>query len=277
MEQDIRQSATIQVNALSGMGDIFCDIYTSILISKELKSIGYKVDLLFYWGPHPVNLSEIFDQSFFDYFDSVNNIDRPIKENTYHGNSHVGFSGPPGNHHVDLFLSDAANIFSSTWYSDNHVSASKYIKSKLKHKYSIGFTDHILNMAYNALSSVPKKHIFLHIRTRDQTHKESLAPKFLDYIDANLSDKNIHVGSNDLLLVDKICEARPNIYRYDFSDLTTYNCNVQAKKFTDVLAAMVTVKFADEIYYFSEYAWVSNFIYYGLTHRGEKPAHKIKL
>ena len=72
------QNATIQINAMSGMGDIFCDIHIAVIIANAFKKEDCNTDLKFYWGPHPVDNKKIFDDSFFDNFNSVETIDKPI-------------------------------------------------------------------------------------------------------------------------------------------------------------------------------------------------------
>ena len=74
------QNATIQINAMSGMGDIFCDIYIAVIIANAFKKEDCNTDLKFYWGPHPVDNKKIFDDSFFDNFNSVETINKPITE-----------------------------------------------------------------------------------------------------------------------------------------------------------------------------------------------------
>ena len=57
------QNATIQINAMSGMGDIFCDIYIAVIIANAFKKEDCNTDLKFYWGPHPVDNKKIFDDT----------------------------------------------------------------------------------------------------------------------------------------------------------------------------------------------------------------------
>ena len=90
------QNATIQINAMSGMGDIFCDIYIAVIIANAFKKEDCNTDLKFYWGPHPVDNKKIFDDSFFDNFNSVETIDKPITESNYGDQKHIGFSGKAG-------------------------------------------------------------------------------------------------------------------------------------------------------------------------------------
>ena len=43
------KQATIQINGLSGVGDIFCDIYIAVNIANALKQDGCIPDLKFYY------------------------------------------------------------------------------------------------------------------------------------------------------------------------------------------------------------------------------------
>ena len=55
------QNATIQINAMSGMGDIFCDIYIAVIIANAFKKEDCNTDLKFYWETCPRFKKSLFD------------------------------------------------------------------------------------------------------------------------------------------------------------------------------------------------------------------------
>ena len=273
------RNATIQINAMSGMGDIFCDIYISVIIANAFKKEGCNTDLKFYWGPHPVDNKKIFDNSFFDNFSSVETISSPISEANYEDQKHIGFSGKPGMHHYDVFTNYTSSVVDKYFARDAYVSATKCKAGDVRPKNIINFSTTILDKVNKFIESIPKDHCFMHIRRLDRSggyKRKDIEDKLCDYIDNNFSNKNIHLGSDDLELVERVSSSRDNVYHYDFSSLKTYKCNVQAERFEDVLAEMISVKYCNKIYLYNDYHWVSNFLYYGLTHGDKKPVEKIK-
>ena len=271
------KQATIQINGLSGVGDIFCDIYIAVNIANALKQDGCIPDLKFYWGPHPVDNEKIFDSNFFDNFSSVETINQPIRESNYKDQTHIGFSGKPGSHHYDVFTNFTPSIVNKEFAKQTHVSATKCKGGSVRPEFTIGFSKYILDKVDSFISKVPETHCFMHIRRLEHNRSNDIESKLSNYIDTNFSDQNIHLGSDDLGLVERISLTRDNVYVYDFSDLKTYNCNVQAERFEDVLAEMISVKYCDKIYTHNAYSWVSNFLYYGLTHGNSKKVEGIKL
>ena len=274
------QNATIQINAMSGMGDIFCDIYIAVIIANAFKKEDCNTDLKFYWGPHPVDNKKIFDDSFFDNFNSVETIDKPITESNYGDQKHIGFSGKAGIHHYDVFTNSTSSVVDKFFARETHVSATKCKAGNIRPKNVIKFSTTILDKVETFIQSMPEDHCFMHIRKRDHTGGSdkfsNIEEKLCEYIDNNFKNKNIHLGSDDLGLVERISNSRDNVYHYDFSSLKTYKCNVQAERFEDVLAEMISVKYCNKIYLRNDYPWVSNFLYYGFTHGNQKPVEKIQ-
>lgn len=274
----IMNTAIIQINALSGMGDILCDIYHSILISQTLKKHSYNVSLIFYWAGHDTSFKKIFDDSFLNYFDSVEETSTQIRDKQFRNNNHIGFCGErPGIHHIDVLTNTDSNPIDMNWFNTTQVSATRFAQYGHKHEYEVEFSKQVLDKQNFALSKLNDDHVFLHVRRKDKLNTETLESGLLNFIDTNLSHENIHLGSDDIELAKNISSQRPNIYTYDFGEFDDYNCNIQAIKFDDILASMLTVQYAQKLYCYNDYSWTSNFLYHGLTHGNNKELLTVRL
>lgn len=269
----------IQHNFRTGIGDMYNDMVEYMTTLKKYKQMGYEIHLIYcLFNNKYINkkiFHEIFDDSTIEFFDSVQESFEPITEVTYKKFNYVlSAHNPqkPGIHRWDLF-SDCdikgiqpfripANLFVTEF--------DKIVKPNFQKKY--------IDSAENFTKQFNNGYNFIHIRTMDSEKNENkynfLKNKFIELLD-NHSNEVFHLGTNNKFLNDSL-HGIDNVKTFPFKHIDmidnelngAFNKNVGSEllqeRFIENIIEMISIRYVNKIYSYSDYGWVSLFLLYGI-------------
>lgn len=276
----------IQHNFNSGLGDFLKNITDYINALTPLKDKGYKITLYINLFKNSyINkpfFKTLFSHETYNFFDEIIETSTPIystsyNEYLYHFSSHEPQS--PGIHQWDIFFEgEKENIDIKYLEASNAHRLSEYpIKLPVFGKKVIKRVKKFIkrHKIYN----------FLHVRTSDiidsSTERYDLIINKLSLITGE-SEIPFYLGTNNKYIYEKM-KGLDNIITYEFQSFDKFNNDMNAFKnlkpidksndnillnrLLDICAEMVLSSYAKEIYSFSDYIWISNFLFYPICLR----------
>lgn len=263
----LKKTAHIQLNIATGLGDLLADFLSCIDAAKFLKSLNYYVTFAYslhgnIYPEGPNILEKVFHTSMFNIFDKISEINIPttslnIDNMKFFKGEHI--HAVPGAHHIDLYLSSIPENFALRPYS-----AEAKIRTNINYNERVLFTENIENKLFNFRKTLPEEYVFLHIRRSTNNNIDTLASSIKKFVASNYPNTNIHVGSDQILMVDEL-KNENHFFAYSFSDEYNHlSNNTQCIKFIDTFAEMASIRHAKKILAYNEYGWVSNFLFYAI-------------
>lgn len=269
--------ALIQHNFRSGLGDMYCDMSEYMTIAKQLKEMGYEIDLIFCLAGCRYSKEniffKIFDNETINFFSSVKETFIPITEINfhkyeYHSTCHEHAS--PGLHRWDLFLDTPLKTnLERVRYSINNL-----VQGDMP-EITPEFSSEIHKRVKSFEVRNQKNYSFLHLRVSDIKKDVSHYHNICQIADNFLRDKKeyFYLGTNNDYIFDYF-KNRDNIIRYDFesfpklgkdvNEIDSYHGNESFfDRMCDNIAEMILIKNSDTLYYYSEIERLSNFYIYG--------------
>ena len=285
----------VQHNWTSGLGDLYCACTEYLTFIKPLKKLGYETELIFCFnGFSKTNdyiglndFDKIFDKKSFKLFDKISVRDYPIGNLEYDGTKYYHTQyGPttPGQHWWDIYFDIVP---------DNIIFPNYGPQSFLQYKFKSLTTPKFNNEVYKRVNKFKKKlslnHNFIQIRHFDTKIPDNDFIKYIDELYSLLMDsqETYHLGSNSPYVNDKFSSLN-NVFQYTFKNLELfsndhpyyqYNKHISNEMLLDRLydniAEMVLVSKAKNIYQYSSFSWISNFLFYGFLNRKTELNFKI--
>jgi hypothetical protein len=250
----------------TGLGDCVVNIYQYIDYSRKLKEIGYKLHLKINVAQNKyyknLNFFDLFDESTFNIFDSIEYIDSPV-------------TSIPGyivkkitRNSTEIFLDKDCDIPTTSFIQQGTI-----FHEDRKPSWVLPFSKVIYDM-YNSLNLGDYNAI--HFRSHDGDESLGLYEKHTQKItEICNAGKPILVCSNNYTLKNKLRE-NGNVITIDIpGEVNAGNhCNNQLKKFDNetnkqrtlmALLEMLTLSRSNKLYSISEYRRVSQFLFYPFT------------
>jgi hypothetical protein len=276
----------VQHNWTTGLGDLYCAATQYLNMIKPIKEMGYETELVFAYnsgngGNKFIGLNEfdsIFDIDSFKVFDTIsvenystNNVD--YKDTKYHYTPY----GPtaPGQHWYDVYFDEIPDIF-----SHRHYTPSGILDGSSKPIVYPKFNDEVYKRSNKFIKDIGNDCDYIQIRYFDYGSLDEKFENDLNTIYNKLkeSQKKYHIGSNNAEALDRL-SVLDNVYTYKFKNLDLftndhsyyfYNKNISndmlLDRLYDNLAEMVAIAKCNTIYGYTSFGWISNFLFYGMTH-----------
>lgn len=278
----------IQHNFNSGLGDFLKNITDYINALTPLKNKGYKIVLY-------INLYKncyvdkpffktLFSPETYNFFDEIIESSDTIygksyNEYLYYRSSHYPQS--PGIHQWDIFFDgEPENI------DIKYIDASSAIRLG---QYPIElpvFSQEVMNRVDQFIEQ-HKSYNFFHVRTSDvidvSTERYDLIIEKLCSVTKEI-ETPFYLGTNNKYIYKKMKSLNkiityefPNFDRFDndmnafknFKPVDESNDDTLLNRLLDICAEMVLSSYAEEIYMFKDYNWISNFLFYPICLRKE--------
>lgn len=273
----------IQHNWTTGLGDLFCAATEYLNFIRHLKTLGYETELLFSFGNNKfISKNEfdiIFDKKSFNLFDSISVLDNSIYDKKFKGLNYFHTQyGPttPGQHWWDTYFDVIPEDISYPNYNPQ-----TFLNRTMIPEIFPIFNEKVYQKVNEFRKKLPKNYSYIQIRYWDYTNN-SLEKDFEYDIDSlyliiEKSKKTFHVGSNNYVVLDRL-KNLPNVITYEFNDLDLfsndhsyyyYNKHISndilLERLYNNLAEMVSISEAQNIFLYTKFSWISNFLYYGMS------------
>lgn len=285
----------IQHNWTTGLGDLFCASTEYLNFIQEFKNKGVESELIFSFNGSTGNkfiglndFDKIYNLESFKVFDKITVRLESYKEKEIDGCSykHTQY-GPknPGVHWWDVF-----SDFDLGFVEYPNYCPQSFLNGKEKPVIYPKFNKKIEELINFFESEIGKDYDFIQIRHHDYSeHNENFEKDIWElYKLIKTSDKKFHIGSNNQFALD-VLTSLDNVYVYRFSNLSLFSNdhpyyyynkhisnNLLLERLYENIAEMCSIKNANNIFLYTTFSWVSNFLYYGLTQR-EKELHFEKI
>lgn len=272
----------IQLNFKSGLGDFFAYCYEVYFFSQKIKNKGYNLKL-FVNTANEINFINLFEQKFYDVFDTIDTKNITITELDNLNYKVV-------NTDLNKIGNNAWELFAPLDYSEPF----EFIKFNLAN-----------SVNYDNLSDFPKLNdkitqkvnlfidknhldnfVTIHLRDRDD-----IADKYNGEL-LKSNSRSINLNKKTLEIISSIAKKNKKVFvcsnniqiklflqKY-FENIITYQDNIEQtlkRTYNDkhylnhCLTEFYLMSKSKEIFVFSEYSWISNFLIYGLLHAKNKP------
>lgn len=273
----------IQHNWTTGLGDLFCAATEYLNFIRHLKTLGYETELLFSFGNNKfISKNEfdiIFDKKSFNLFDSISVLDNSIYDKKFKGLNYFHTQyGPttPGQHWWDTYFDVIPEDISYPNYNPQ-----TFLNRTMIPEIFPIFNEKVYQKVTEFRGKLPKNYSYIQIRYWDYANN-SIDKDFeydIDslYLKIEKSEKIFHVGSNNSVVLDKLKNLN-NVIIYEFNDLDLfsndhsyyyYNKHISndilLERLYNNLAEMVSISESQNIFLYTKFSWVSNFLYYGMS------------
>ena len=286
----------IQHNWTTGLGDLYCACTEYLNFIKPLKEIGYETELIFSFnGAHSPNkfigvndFDKIFNIKSFSLFDDISIRETPIIDLIYKNAKYYHTQyGPtsPGIHWWDVYF----DIIPENIIFPN-INPQSILEKKEKISVLPLFNDEVYSRVKLFKKKIKKKYDFIQVRYYDYSNEiDKEFEKNINtlYYKIQNSDKHFHVGSNSPYVNDKFLNLN-NVINYEFKNLNLfsndhsyyfYNKEIPNEllldRLYDNLAEMVSISNSDNIFLYTTFGWISNFLCYAFISKGDKLLFKI--
>lgn len=286
----------IQHNWTTGLGDLYCACTEYLNFIKPLKELGYETELIFSFdgissGNKFIGINsfdKIFNVDSFNLFDIISVRTTPIIELKYKNTKYYHTQyGPtsPGIHWWDTYF----DIIPENIQFPN-INPQSFLNKKETISVLPLFNDEVYRRAKLFNEKINKKYDFIQIRYFDYSNKiDKEFEKKMDtlYYKVQNSNNYFHIGSNSPYVNNKFSNL-DNIISYKFKNLDLfsndhsyyfYNKHISndllLDRLYDNLAEMVSISKSNNIFLYTTFGWISNFLFYGFMSKGDKLSFKI--
>jgi len=285
----------IQHNWTTGLGDLYCACTEYLKFIKPLKEIGYETKLIFsfngisgsnkYIGIN--EFDKIFDISSFHLFDDISIRKYPVTDLNYDDTHyHHTQYGPtsPGHHWWDVFFDVIPNNLRYP-----NINPQTFLDKKETISVLPLFNEQIYKRSSSFQKKINDEYDFIQIRYFDYSNKitEEFDKDMNQLFEiVKKSQRYYHIGSNSPYVMDKFLEL-DNVITYKFNNLDLfsndhsyylYNKHISndilLDRLYDNIAEMVSISNAKNIFHYSTFDWISNFLLYGFIFRGDNLSFK---
>jgi hypothetical protein len=256
----------IQINFLSGLGDFYSYICETYYFSKKLKELNYKI-ILYVHSPFKIDLN-IFDKNTYQYYDEIRLGTQSIHHKLdnykiiYKKNNKIGAEW------WDAFgPENMPTILPTEFFSYGRYNKINYKNCKDIPKFSSCYIDKTHSYINGKLTNFS----IIHFRELDDLNVMD------DYVlDCRTMKKLKEIFLNRQILLLSNNNQVKKIIKLNFNcvtfDTIPRNYNNQ-DCWEQTIVEFILCSFAENIYLFTKYSWVSNFLNYGLIHHKNGPIY----
>lgn len=274
----------IQINFKSGLGDFFAYCYEVYFFSKKMKSIGYNLKL-FINTANKIDFKNLFEQQFYDIFDTVeikslettdlDFLNYKVVNKTYNEIGHQSWELFAPLDYSEPFEFTKFNLASEINY--DYLSDFPKLNNKITQKLDLFIKENNL-----------EDFVVIHFRERDDIadhYNSELLTNNLQNINLNLNQKIVETidliskNNKQVFVCSNNIQIKLFLKKY-FSNIITYPDNIlqtlkrtysNSDYYTHCLTEFYLMSKSKQIFLFSEYGWVSNFLIYALLHAQNIP------
>jgi hypothetical protein len=278
----------LQLNFSSGFGDFytyFCEVYFT---AKKLKSLGYSTTLVIN-SDHDLDFSKLFQPKYYNYFDFILynqyllSTINPILDNYCIFNADKDAKGGvhcweliiPNNLKLDLEMPNfnlsrpsLININKFDEFPKFNEGILKLV-NEFKNQFNLKSFEviHFREFDPNAYEKnyYALENRFKGIKLNDNTELE--INKII-----NNNNNNVFICSNDKLIKDYLKNKYPNIIMLENDFKSLLCCSYSDDETLNlILTEFILLSYADKIFLYSNYSWISNFISYAALNNKSGP------